>query len=328
MYTYFENSTPGIPAHVGSEARTGSSRERKERRPIAHLPRHGPQRTRGVAGCFASPTPPVPADDVEQFLRGGLAAGACQLPGSDRGGVVDPLEGRLDGHQPHAVLGGECVQQDFVQGDVQELAHRYPREVAGINIGRATQRPGGSHRLNRQDARRERCDMSDAVAAGRNHLEATDPERQIVLQYILREPEQETRQPLQAGRSVVGAVGSERALRQGSASPPSHRIDRLNSVAPGFHHRQLRQPRVVVAAQAQAEKAMGRATKQAGRLVRDAEKAILNLERRGEKLVGALEARAAKAVTPALRKSFASRRELDDLKQRVAELESRMRGAA
>jgi hypothetical protein len=73
---------------------------------------------------------------------------------------------------------------------------------------------------------------------------------------------------------------------------------------------------------------MGRATKQAGRLVRDAEKAILNLERRGEKLVGALEARAAKAVTPALRKSFASRRELDDLKQRVAELESRMRGAA
>jgi hypothetical protein len=81
-------------------------------------------------------------------------------------------------------------------------------------------------------------------------------------------------------------------------------------------------------AQAQAERMINRATKEAGKLVKDADKVIRGLERRGEKLLGGVEARAAKAVTPALRKSFASRNEVDDLKRRVVELEKRLSAAA
>jgi hypothetical protein len=81
-------------------------------------------------------------------------------------------------------------------------------------------------------------------------------------------------------------------------------------------------------AQAQAERMLKRATREAGKLVRDAEKAVRGLERRGEKLLGGIEAQAAKAVTPALRKSFASRNEVDELKRRIAELEKKLSAAA
>jgi hypothetical protein len=81
-------------------------------------------------------------------------------------------------------------------------------------------------------------------------------------------------------------------------------------------------------AQAQAERVIKRATREAGKLMKDAEKVVRGLERRGEKLLGGVEAQAAKAVTPALRKSFASRNDVDDLKRRVAELEKRQSAAA
>jgi hypothetical protein len=83
-------------------------------------------------------------------------------------------------------------------------------------------------------------------------------------------------------------------------------------------------PAALKRAQAQAEKLVQRATNEAGRLVKDAEKVVRGLERRGEKLLHGVEAQAAKAVTPALRKSFASRHELDELKRRVDELEKRL----
>jgi hypothetical protein len=73
--------------------------------------------------------------------------------------------------------------------------------------------------------------------------------------------------------------------------------------------------------QARAEQLMKRASKQATKLLKDAERTAHGLERRGEKLLGAVEASVAKAVTPALQKSFASKRDFDALVRRVDELE-------
>lgn len=69
---------------------------------------------------------------------------------------------------------------------------------------------------------------------------------------------------------------------------------------------------------------VGRARNEAKVLVRDAqksaEKMIVDFERRAEKLVGKIETRAVKAMEPALKKTFATRRELREMRAVVSEL--------
>lgn len=69
---------------------------------------------------------------------------------------------------------------------------------------------------------------------------------------------------------------------------------------------------------------VGRARDEAKVLVRDArkgaEKMITDFERRAEKLVGKIETRALKAIEPALKKTFATRRELREIRTVVSEL--------
>ena len=76
---------------------------------------------------------------------------------------------------------------------------------------------------------------------------------------------------------------------------------------------------------------VGRARAEADRLVRDArrvgegvqkraEKVVLNFERRAEKLIGSIEGRAIKAMAPVLAKTFATRREVRELRQLVSAL--------
>jgi polyhydroxyalkanoate synthesis regulator phasin len=61
------------------------------------------------------------------------------------------------------------------------------------------------------------------------------------------------------------------------------------------------------------------------RVQQRAEKVVRDFEKRAEKLVGKVETRAIKAVEPVLAKSFASRREVQDLRARVAELERQLK---
>ncbi|MCC6765618.1 MAG: hypothetical protein IT293_13235 [Deltaproteobacteria bacterium] len=74
-----------------------------------------------------------------------------------------------------------------------------------------------------------------------------------------------------------------------------------------------------------------RARVEASALVRDAqrvgaqvqkraEKIVTDFERRAEKVVNGLEARAAKAVEPALKRTFATRRELSEMRAIVRKL--------
>lgn len=69
---------------------------------------------------------------------------------------------------------------------------------------------------------------------------------------------------------------------------------------------------------------VGRARDEAKVLVRDAqkraEKIVVDFERRAEKLVGTIETRAVKAMEPALKKTFATRRELREMRAVVTEL--------
>ena len=53
---------------------------------------------------------------------------------------------------------------------------------------------------------------------------------------------------------------------------------------------------------------------------KNAEKVIADFERRAEKLVGRIEVRAVKAMEPALRRTFATRRELREMRATVKEL--------
>ena len=88
---------------------------------------------------------------------------------------------------------------------------------------------------------------------------------------------------------------------------------------------------------AQASKVglVGRARAEAKSLVKDArrvgegvqkraEKAVANFERRAEKLIGTIEVKAIKAVEPVLTKTFATRRELRDLREIVNTLARRI----
>jgi polyhydroxyalkanoate synthesis regulator phasin len=76
---------------------------------------------------------------------------------------------------------------------------------------------------------------------------------------------------------------------------------------------------------------VGRARAEAESLVRDArrvgegmqkraEKAVLDFERRAEKLIGSIEVKAIKAVEPVLTKTFATRREVRELREMVIAL--------
>lgn len=88
--------------------------------------------------------------------------------------------------------------------------------------------------------------------------------------------------------------------------------------------------KLVKAAPASARRVglVGRARAEAESLVRDArrvgervqkraEKAVLDFERRAEKLIGTVEVRVIKAMEPVLAKSFATRREVRELRTLV-----------
>jgi hypothetical protein len=65
--------------------------------------------------------------------------------------LVEPAADGLDGHQPHAVLGGRGVQQGLVEHDVDELAEHHHRQPAGIDVpadrrGDRRRRPGAGGR--------------------------------------------------------------------------------------------------------------------------------------------------------------------------------------
>jgi polyhydroxyalkanoate synthesis regulator phasin len=53
------------------------------------------------------------------------------------------------------------------------------------------------------------------------------------------------------------------------------------------------------------------------RVQKRAEKAVLDIERRAEKLLGTVEVRAVKALEPVLTRTFATRREVRELRQLV-----------
>ena len=61
------------------------------------------------------------------------------------------------------------------------------------------------------------------------------------------------------------------------------------------------------------------------RVQKQAEKVVRDFEKRAERLIGTVEARVVKAIEPALAKSFASRRDVQDLRARVAELERQLK---
>ena len=56
-------------------------------------------------------------------------------------------------------------------------------------------------------------------------------------------------------------------------------------------------------------------------------KAVLDFERRAEKLLGTVEARAVKAMAPVLAKTFATRREVRELPALVERADAQGRGA-
>ncbi|MCC6848716.1 MAG: hypothetical protein IT294_09455 [Deltaproteobacteria bacterium] len=96
-------------------------------------------------------------------------------------------------------------------------------------------------------------------------------------------------------------------------------------------------PRAVTSGRSAAGTAglVGRARVEAGALVRDAqrvgarvqkraEKLVADLERRAEKVVNGLETRAVKALAPALKRGFATRRELNEMRTAVRKLVERV----
>ena len=70
-------------------------------------------------------------------------------------------------------------------------------------------------------------------------------------------------------------------------------------------------------ARAEAESLVRDARRVGERVQKRAEKVVVDFERRAEKLIGSVEVRAVKAMEPVLAKSFATRRELRELRDLV-----------
>jgi polyhydroxyalkanoate synthesis regulator phasin len=73
-------------------------------------------------------------------------------------------------------------------------------------------------------------------------------------------------------------------------------------------------------ARAEAETLVKDARRVGDRVQKRAEKVVHDFERRAEKLVGTIEGRAVKAMAPVLAKTFATRRDVQELRVLVAEL--------
>lgn len=81
-------------------------------------------------------------------------------------------------------------------------------------------------------------------------------------------------------------------------------------------------------ARAEAESLMSDARRMGAGVQKRAERVVQSFEKRAEKLLRTLETRAAKMMEPVLGKSFASRRDLQDLRGRIADLEKQVKELA